>query len=52
MRLLDTYSDYRLLDPEVRQALFDELERVVDERHGGRVTRRYSPTLFLARRAR
>jgi SAM-dependent methyltransferase len=52
MRLLDTYSDYRLLDADVRAHLFDDLEQAVDERHGGHVTRRYSPTLFLARRTR
>jgi len=50
VRLLDTYSDYRVLDEAVRDQLFDELVRVIDERHDGRVTRRYSPTLFLARR--
>ena len=50
VRLLDTYSDYRLLDPEVRHQLFDELMAMIEANHGGRVTRRYSVTLFLARR--
>ncbi len=50
VRLLDTYSDYRLLDPEVRRHLFDELVAVIESRHGGRVTRQYSATLFLVRR--
>ncbi len=50
VRLLDTYSDYRLLDPEVRRNLFDELVSMIETNHGGRVTRRYSATLFLARR--
>jgi SAM-dependent methyltransferase len=52
VRLLDTYSDYRLLDPEVRQTLFDEVVGMLDRRHGGQVTRHYSPTLYLARRVR
>ena len=50
VRLLDTYSDYRLLDPDVRDELFAQIVEMLDERHGGQVTRRYSPTLFLARR--
>jgi SAM-dependent methyltransferase len=50
VRLLDTYSDYRLLDPEVRRHLFDELVAVIETNHGGRVTRRYSATLYLTRR--
>ena len=50
MRLLDTYSDYRLLDADVREGLFDDVVGMLDERHGGQVTRRYSPTLYLARR--
>jgi SAM-dependent methyltransferase len=50
VRLLDTYSDYRLLDAEVRQGLFDDVVDMLDERHGGQVTRHYTPTLYLARR--
>ena len=50
VRLLDTYSDYRLLDPEVRRRLFEELAEMIEVRHGGRVTRQYSSTLFLTRR--
>ncbi len=50
VRLLDTYSDYRLLDADVRQNLFDDVVSMLDQRHGGQVTRRYSPTLYLARR--
>jgi SAM-dependent methyltransferase len=50
VRLLDTYSDYRLLDGEVRQQLFDDVVAMLEQRHGGRVTRHYSPTLYLARR--
>ena len=50
MRLLDTYSDYRVLDPDVRRRLFDELVAMIETDHGGRVTRRYSATLVLVRR--
>ncbi len=50
VRLLDTYSDYRLLDPDIRRHLFDELVAMIETDHGGRVTRHYSATLFVARR--
>ncbi len=50
VRLLDTYSDYRLLDPEVRRRLFDELVAVIETNHGGRVTRTYAATLVVVRR--
>ncbi len=51
VRLLDTYSDYRILDADVRRQLFAEMVEMIESRHDGRVVRHYSPTLFLARRA-
>jgi SAM-dependent methyltransferase len=50
VRLLDTYSDYRMLDPGTRQSLFDDIVAMLDARHDGSVTRRYSPILFVAQR--
>ncbi len=50
VRLLDTYSHYRLLDEDTRQALFAELTDVVDTRYDGRVVRRYNSTLCMAAR--
>ena len=50
VRLLDTYSHYRLLDENTRQALFAELTDVVDTRYDGRVVRRYNSTLYMAAR--
>jgi SAM-dependent methyltransferase len=50
VRLLDTYSDYRLLGGDARDQLFGDVVAMLDQRHGGQVTRHYSPTLYLARR--
>jgi SAM-dependent methyltransferase len=47
--LLGTYSDHILLEPHVREALFDRLRTVV-EAHGGEVTVPYETRLYLARR--
>ncbi len=50
VRLLDTYSHYRLLADDVRARLFDELIVAIDTQYGGQVTRRYEAVLLLARR--
>ena len=49
MRLLDTYSHYRVLDEDVRARLFDELTEMIDTRFGGQLTRRYDTVLALSR---
>jgi SAM-dependent methyltransferase len=51
VRLLDTYSHYRLLDDDVRAGLFDELVGVIDTRFGGQVTRQYHAALLMAHRS-
>jgi trans-aconitate methyltransferase len=50
LQLLDTSSDHRLLDPEKRQRLFDEVGRVIDV-GGGVFPVRYVAELYLARPA-
>lgn len=49
LRLLDTYSDHRLLPPDTRRALFDGVAAVVDS-HGGVLVKPYVAVLYLARR--
>lgn len=49
--LLSTTSDHGALDETVRNALFSEISRVIDERCGGSFTKEYLCTLFLARKA-
>lgn len=48
--LLRTYSDHRALGPARREALLAEIGRLIEERHGGRIRRRYLFELALARR--
>jgi SAM-dependent methyltransferase len=48
--LLDTYSDNRILSPEVRQRLFDCLASLIEKRYGGRIRKRYLNQLLTARR--
>lgn len=49
-QLIATQSDHLMLEPAVRTALRDEVERLV-ARRGGRVTLVYATDLFLAQRA-
>jgi hypothetical protein len=48
--VLGTYSGHRALDPPAREALFACLAALADERHGGRVVKRYLFELVVARR--
>lgn len=49
VNLLATQSDHRLLAPARREALFDEVRRLI-QRHGGRVEVPHATWLVLARR--
>jgi SAM-dependent methyltransferase len=46
--LLCSYSGHRALEPVARRALLDCVARLIDDRHGGRVTKRYLTELALA----
>jgi SAM-dependent methyltransferase len=50
VRLLDTYSHYRLLDDDDRRHLFDALAELIDTRYDGHVSRRYESVLYVAPR--
>jgi SAM-dependent methyltransferase len=49
--LLATYSPYLALPVQQRTALLEGIARLIDERFGGTVTRRYLSVLAVARRA-
>ncbi len=49
LALLDTYSDYCRLAPDVRARLFDGLATLIDRDFGGRITMGYLTTLVVAR---
>ncbi len=46
--VLGTYSGHRALAPTARAGLFDCIERLIEDRHGGRVTKRYLIDLQVA----
>ncbi|PRX97999.1 class I SAM-dependent methyltransferase [Allonocardiopsis opalescens] len=48
--LLLTYSGHRALPEEARRGLFDAIGRLIDGRHGGRITKRYLTELRIAYR--
>jgi SAM-dependent methyltransferase len=48
--LLDTYSDHRSLDNEVRERLFQGIAELIDTRFGGQITREQLAVLYLAHR--
>ena len=48
--LLSTYSDHRALGESRRQQLLGCLARLIDERYGGRIRKRYLNELRVARR--
>ena len=51
LRLLDTYSDNRVLPPSVRGHLYEGVSRLIDEEYGGIVERPYLTALFVARKS-
>ncbi len=50
MRLLDSYSSYRILDPATRERLYAALTALIDDRFGGRVRIPWQAELYLAQR--
>jgi SAM-dependent methyltransferase len=49
--LLLSYSGHRAMDPAARRGLLGCITRLIDERHGGRITKRYMNELAIARKA-
>jgi trans-aconitate methyltransferase len=49
--LLGTYSNHRALAPDARDALLRCIARLIDERHGGRIAKRYLNELVVAYRS-
>ena len=50
LRLLDSYSSYRVLDPSVRDRLFTHIAEMIDSRFNGRVIRQWQTELYIAQR--
>ena len=50
LRLLDSYSSYRILDPATHERLFAAVGELIETRFGGTVTRRWRAELYVARR--
>lgn len=51
MRLLNTYSNHRTLDPARREPLYRAIAALINEQFAGRVERPYLSVLFLAQKA-
>ncbi|MFG2228370.1 class I SAM-dependent methyltransferase [Streptomyces sp. NPDC048644] len=49
LEVLRTYSGHRALPPEAREGLLGCIARLIDERYGGRVTKRYLTELRVSR---
>jgi SAM-dependent methyltransferase len=47
--LLLSYSGHRAMEPEAQRGLLDCIVRLIDERHGGRIAKRYMNELAVAR---
>ncbi len=50
LRLLDSYSTHRVLDPATHDRLFAAVGDLIETRFGGKITRRWRAELFVARR--
>lgn len=50
LEVLSTYSGHRALEPTRRRGLLDCIAGLIDDRHGGRVVKRYLYELRVARR--
>jgi SAM-dependent methyltransferase len=50
MRLLDTYSDHRMLGIERRNELRTKIGNLIEEEYGGKVERPYLSMLLIAKR--
>ena len=51
LKLLNTYSDHRALEPKKREKLFEKVAKHIEEAYGGVITRPYLSVLFIAKRA-
>jgi SAM-dependent methyltransferase len=50
LRLLDSYSSYRILEPDLHRRLFDAIREMIETRLGGQVTRQWRAELYVAAR--
>lgn len=50
LRLLQTYSGHRTLEPAARARLLDAIAELMESRYGGRIVKGYLTTLYVARR--
>lgn len=50
-RLLNTYSNHLMLEPQRREALYRDIAALIDQRYGGHIERPYLSVLYLARKA-
>ena len=50
LRLLDSYSTHRILDPAVHERLFASIGDLIETRFGGKLTRRWRAELYVAQR--
>jgi ubiquinone/menaquinone biosynthesis C-methylase UbiE len=50
LRLLDSYSTHRILDPATHERLFAAIGELMETRFGGAVRRRWRAELYVARR--
>ncbi|MEV6864268.1 class I SAM-dependent methyltransferase [Streptosporangium subroseum] len=50
LNLLRTYSNHRTLEPAALVGLLDCIARLINDRHGGQITKRYLTELRVARR--
>ena len=49
LELLSTYSGHLALEPHLREGLLDCIGRLIDDRYGGSIAKRYLFDLFVAR---
>lgn len=50
LRLLDSYSSYRVLDPSVKDHLFTRIAEMIDSRFNSSVIRQWQTELYIAQR--
>jgi SAM-dependent methyltransferase len=50
LRLLDTYSNHRVLEKQQHDRLFQEIAHLIDTRYHGRITKGYLAILYVAQR--
>jgi SAM-dependent methyltransferase len=50
LRLLDTYSNHRILENQRRERLYHDIADLINTRYDGRITKGYLAILYVARR--